>query len=347
MHQYIRKELLAQRIESALNWLRRKISSPCENLQDSVPSGSPHACCWPGLPAWIVLLAIPLLNGCTTSDGRTPQMDRHSDEQISAELSKSYREFEEVFRQRGYLRTDDGTSEGPLSVEQFLENFEQIAFYTEHSIVDGAFKRAKTPATLRRWEKPLRIMVLFGDSVPDEARRSDIRNVRAFAKRLESITGLEISLVTEDPNVVVTFVNYAERRRFAYSLYRMLDGISLKMAESFTNSPPDQFCSVLTLTSEGSGEIQSAVVLVKSEQPDLLRLACIHEELAQSLGLMNDSKNARPSVFNDDEEFALLTKSDEDMIRLLYDRRLQAGRDARSVLPIAREIYRQEYATTW
>ena len=59
--------------------------------------------------------------------------------------------------------------------------------------------------------------------------------------------------------------------------------------------------------------------------PDLLRLSCIHEEIAQGLGLSNDSPAARPSVFNDDEEFGLLTTHDEFLLRILYDPRMRPG----------------------
>jgi hypothetical protein len=47
--------------------------------------------------------------------------------------------------------------------------------------------------------------------------------------------------------------------------------------------------------------------------------------VAQGLGLPNDSPTARPTIFNDDEEFALLTRHDELLLRILYDRRLQPG----------------------
>ncbi len=40
-------------------------------------------------------------------------------------------------------------------------------------------------------------------------------------------------------------------------------------------------------------------------------------EIAQGLGLPNDSPTARPTIFNDDEEFALLTRQDEMMLRML------------------------------
>ena len=74
-----------------------------------------------------------------------------------------------------------------------------------------------------------------------------------------------------------------------------------------------------------SNVYQQAIVVIRAEHPDLLRLSCIHEEIAQGLGLPNDSPRARPSIFNDDEEFALLTRMDEDMLRILYNPALRPG----------------------
>jgi len=44
--------------------------------------------------------------------------------------------------------------------------------------------------------------------------------------------------------------------------------------------------------------------------------------------LANDSPSARPSIFNDDDEFALLTTHDEMLLKMLYDKRLSAGMTA-------------------
>ena len=56
------------------------------------------------------------------------------------------------------------------------------------------------------------------------------------------------------------------------------------------------------------------------------------------MGLANDSPQARPSIFNDDEEFGLLTSHDELLLRMLYDPRFEAGMSAAEAAPIAREI---------
>ena len=45
----------------------------------------------------------------------------------------------------------------------------------------------------------------------------------------------------------------------------------------------------------------------------------VHRYFAQALGLPNDSPTVRPTIFNDDEEFALLTVQDEMMLKILYN----------------------------
>ena len=73
-----------------------------------------------------------------------------------------------------------------------------------------------------------------------------------------------------------------------------------------------------------------------------MRHACIHEEVAQGLGLPNDSPYARPSIFNDDDEFALLTSHDEALLRMLYDPRLKNGMTVDEARPIVRILAREE-----
>ena len=62
-----------------------------------------------------------------------------------------------------------------------------------------------------------------------------------------------------------------------------------------------------------------------------MRQSCIEEELAQGMGLSNDSRDARPSIFNDDEEFGVLTRHDELLLRMLYSDSLRCGMSAGAV----------------
>ncbi len=89
--------------------------------------------------------------------------------------------------------------------------------------------------------------------------------------------------------------------------------------------PRSDFCLVFASAPLNTGTYTQAVAVIRAEHPDELRLSCVHEEIAQGLGLPNDSPYARPSIFNDDEEFARLTTQDEMMLAILYDARLQPG----------------------
>jgi hypothetical protein len=102
--------------------------------------------------------------------------------------------------------------------------------------------------------------------------------------------------------------------------------------------PRSTYCLVFAWDPNDDGAYEKAVAVIRSEHPDLLRLSCIHEEMAQGMGLANDSPEARPSIFNDDEEFALLTQHDEKLLAILYDPRLTAGMSAADAMPVVREI---------
>ena len=108
------------------------------------------------------------------------------------------------------------------------------------------------------------------------------------------------------------------------------------------NMRRDTYCAVAAYAAGDNPNVYTAAVaVIRSENPGLLRLSCIHEELAQGLGLANDSPAARPSIFNDDDEFALLTKHDELLLKMLYDKRLRPGMTAEQVNPITRIIARE------
>ena len=88
---------------------------------------------------------------------------------------------------------------------------------------------------------------------------------------------------------------------------------------------------------DGTG-ISFAMVLVKAELEGVFRKSCFHEEIVQSFGLLNDGYDIRPSLFNDDEEFALMTRHDEYLLQMLYDPRLTNGMTRTEVEALARTI---------
>ena len=162
--------------------------------------------------------------------------------------------------------------------------------------------------------------------------------------RLSRLSDVPITLTDDNPNFRVLFLGEDDRRAYGDRLRELIPTISDATVRTFVNLPRDQLCVVIGTFAPGRSSYTKAIAMIRAEHPNLMRSACIHEELAQGMGLANDSPDARPSIFNDDEEFALLTGHDELLLRMLYDPRLQTGMDPATAAPIARRIAR-DYLT--
>lgn len=73
-----------------------------------------------------------------------------------------------------------------------------------------------------------------------------------------------------------------------------------------------------------------AVFLPNNVSPQEIR-DCLHEEIAQGLGPVNDLFRLSSSIFNDDNFHAVLTGYDMLMLRATYDRALKAGMSRQQV----------------
>lgn len=260
---------------------------------------------------------------------------------VSAEsqaLRVHYAKVQQGLLTQGLLRTDGGGPDTPFTGAMLERNFEQIALFEEYARVGSSIVAKKTPSNLHRWESPVRMSVEFDGAIPRESVQSDRRIVENFAARLRRVTGHPISMVATDPNFHVFIVDEDARRRMGPRLREIIPTISPTAVTAVTNMPRSSYCLVFAWDPEADGTYQKAVAIIRAEHPDLLRRSCIHEEIAQGMGLSNDSPQARPSVFNDDEEFGLLTTHDEDLLRILYDRRLRPGMSADEAMPVVRTI---------
>ncbi|KNG94126.1 DUF2927 domain-containing protein [Pseudaestuariivita atlantica] len=236
---------------------------------------------------------------------------------------------------RGLLRTDGGGPDTPYSDIDVIRNFERIAFYDEYARGGGLRRSDGTPGRLKRWVQPVRIGVEFGASVPAEQRREDSAEVARYAARLGRITGHPISAGASDPNFHVFIVSEDDRKTLKPRIEQIVPGVNPAALALFDNLPRAIHCFVIAFSrTQGGYEYAQAIALIRAEHPSLLRRSCIHEEIAQGLGLANDSPRARPSIFNDDDEFALLTTHDEELLRLLYDPRLRPGMTLEEARPI-------------
>lgn len=257
----------------------------------------------------------------------------------SQRLAAYYTKVETQLVAQGLLRTDGGGPDTQFSRRMLLENFERIAFFDEYARGGGLTASFGTQSRLKRWEQPVRMSVEFGRNVSDAQKKADSAEVARYAARLSRISGHPITMSDSDPNYHVLYMSEDDSAELPGRIKAIVPNINQNALNIFNDLPRSIHCLVIAFSSEAGGhEYAKAIAVIRTEHPSLLRKSCVHEELAQGLGLANDSPKARPSIFNDDDEFALLTSHDELLLKMLYDRRLRAGMSWEQARPIAETI---------
>jgi hypothetical protein len=252
-------------------------------------------------------------------------------------LAQFYAAVETDLTATGRMRRDTAPGDAPFGAPELVRNFERIALYDEYVEVAGRFIRRPTPARLRRWERPVRVGVVMGASVPSAQAAQDRARVERFTERLARLTGLDMGMSPrdEDANFLVLFLSQEEQAAFADQAALSLPGMDPPVLDAIRAMPVDIFCTAYAFAQPGDPDSYSAVLIViKTEHPDLTRHSCIHEEMAQAMGLPSDYEGARPSLFNTSREFAFLTAHDEALLRMLYDPRLRTGMTAAEARPL-------------
>lgn len=252
----------------------------------------------------------------------------------SAQARAYYGQVQGALLSQGLLRTDGGGPDTPYTDRMLAENFLRIAMFDEYSRTATTTVQRQTASELRRWQAPVRIGLRFGDSVPADKRATDTARVASYLQRLSELTGHSIRLDDASPNFFVYIVSEDERQALGPALRAAMPDLTANDVHGITDLPRQTYCIVYAQSVGNSGVYDRAFAVIRSEHPDLLRLSCIHEEIAQGLGLPNDSPAARPSIFNDDEEFALLTAQDEMMLKMLYNPALHPGMTLDEARPI-------------
>ena len=260
-----------------------------------------------------------------------------------ARLAAFYADVEGELTASGRMRPDTAPADAPFDAAMLARNFEKIALFDEYVSVGGRFVRQETPSVLRRWERQVRVGVVIGPSVPPEAAARDRANVAAFTARLARLTGVDMAVSDgPDVNFLVMILSSEEQALAAETTARAFPNFEPAVLRALATTPLDTFCTAYAFAEPARPASYAAVmVLIRAEHPALTRQSCIHEEMAQAMGLPNDYDGARPSVFNDSLEFAFLTEHDEILLRMLYDPRLRTGMtpaEARPLLPaVARD----------
>ena len=285
-----------------------------------------------------------LLGSCDDNRGffnTSTSGEEFSDPQ-EAKLRKYYSRLEKRKTSLGLLRQDGGGDDTPFDVDDIVEAFEQLAFYNEYDIDKNKLLPNSNPVSLAKWKSNTNISVLFGVSVDKKRKDKDLKEINSLLSNLSKITNQKIKVSQQDVNMYVVVANQKEIKDLIAEIGSQRPEFDPKRIPIITQLPKDIHCMAMTsMSSEPNSAISSALVIIRNELPDIMRRACIHEEIAQSLGLTNDSHFARPSIFNDDDEFATLTKFDKILIQILYDHRLKPGISKKEASQLVRQITKE------
>jgi hypothetical protein len=300
----------------------------------------------PLLRRGVMALALALAACTTTPPGPlpdrpispTPVRPVPQETAASAETRQRYAQVQQALLSQGLLRTDSNAEDAPFTDRMLAENFLRIAFYDEFDRALGGTTRSEAPSPMQRWAAPVRVSLRFGASVPAESRATDTARVASYLALLQRVSGHPISLDDNAPNFVIRIASVDERAAMGPELTSVLSELTPTQIAAVTRMEASTYCLVYAQSDGASHVIQRAFAVIPSEHPDLLRLSCLHEEIAQGLGLTNDSRRARPSIFNDDEEFALLTRQDELMLAILYHPALRPGMTEAEARPLVFDL---------
>ena len=274
-------------------------------------------------------------------------------------------------REAGLMRPDRAPEDAPVDAAVLAESFRKLGFNFEADPF-GRGEDLTENDMIRKWRQPVLYSILAedGDYGPVETA------VARFAERIAATTGHSLRQADlpgdvtksagkkqESPLPNVLFVALRDDSLQAMLSLREFraqgllddeteDGIAFAeflhdAIEPWYDAPSP--CAGQVSIADGKdpgedtveGEIVFAVVLIRPEVPPDLLVSCVEEELAQAMGLFNDDLDVRPTIFNDDQEFALLTEHDEQLLRILYDRRLEIGMTPERAMPIVRRIARE------
>ncbi|MBU2980802.1 DUF2927 domain-containing protein [Lentibacter algarum] len=256
----------------------------------------------------------------------------------SLALSEHYVKLQAHLLAQGLLRRDGGGPDTGFRAADLARNFEAIAFHSEHG-ASPLISNAGTITRFHRWRGSVRVAAHFGASSDPAQRAKDQAALKTYLPRLSRVSRHAIGSAPESgANFHVLFFGADETEELRKTVQQVWPGFPQSSLNQMTNLPRDIYCLVYSNVSSAAMGAEQAIALIRTEHPDLMRLSCIHEEVAQGLGLSNDSPYARPSIFNDDEEFATLTTHDELLLKMLYDPRLKNGMTLQEARPIIATI---------
>lgn len=189
--------------------------------------------------------------------------------------------------------------------------------------IDLSFKLESGRAlpNFSRFEGPISVRVT-GD-----APVSLDRDLGRLLHRLRSEAGLQIAQVdsTQASNVTIHMVSRKDiRKALPHAACFVVPNVN-------SLSEYKRLRRTKTLNWARITERKTVSIFVPNDASPQEMRDCLHEELAQSLGPLNDLYRLPDSVFNDDNVHTVLTGFDMLILRITYDRALRSGMTQREV----------------
>ncbi|WP_425043876.1 DUF2927 domain-containing protein [Primorskyibacter sp. S87] len=181
---------------------------------------------------------------------------------------------------------------------------------------------------LTRFETPITVRVT-GSAIPPSLN-SDLGRLLA---RLRREAGIDIQQVThENASVTIQPVSRAEiRKALPHAACFVVPNVS-----SFDEYRRDRRKSKTNWSNLQTRE-RLAIFLPNDSSPQEVR-DCLHEELAQAIGPLNDLYRLPDSVFNDDNVHRVLTGFDMLVLRATYSPELRSGMSRGEVAAVLPEL---------
>jgi hypothetical protein len=180
------------------------------------------------------------------------------------------------------------------------------------------------PRGIRRFDHPIRALVIPGGSVDRGARMRDV--ITEYARKVPSL-GLSVVEVGEAD----VEVHLIDEKDFDGALTA---AFGAKIAKAFI-ARTDPQC-MTSVKSNAAGDIVRSVTFVIVDKGDDVFLDCAYHELLHAFGLSNHDQRNVWTTLNQNRMVGYLTVYDRDLLTILYDRRMRPGmttRAARRVLP--------------
>ena len=255
---------------------------------------------------------------------------------------EAYTRLTEDLLSRGHLRVDTAPPDVPYTVSNLTRSFQDVTFSYEFHFANGQMINERIAKPLKRWRGVIRYK-LAGDAHTPE----DAREIKALTKQIGDLTGLWFTRTEDAHDMLITIATPQGREQVSQQFAERNMPVYKRRYDIWRKTPGWVCGATLSASNADPGRLVYAHIFIGSEVTGLLRKACLQEEIIQSLGLTNDSDAARPSIFNDDQEFAVMTEHDALLLRALYDPRLRSGMSAEQAMPIASRILRDLQNEKW